>query len=283
LTISVPILVRGTDASGAGFVESAHTLVVNLHGTMIALSRRLALDSEVVIENPALHRTAKAVVLWCKQRVTEPSCYEAAVQLEQPLDLWGVNFPSSEKENSPSETKSVAVAPVSEGLPSAAPLESLEAAVPPTEASPIPFVGAQPAEVGLLSTGSQPAETTPPTRVDYAEEQERFKAALKDLSARTFEYVQLLTEAHLKMFNHALSQQALKTTETCVSKLEQSLGDIKRAVLEELRKHAEQELGAFTKRASAEADRLAESVLKTIESKICSIQIRVVPNRTASG
>jgi hypothetical protein len=288
LTISIPIVVRGTDDSGAPMEEQARTLIVSLHGAMLAVSRQLRLDSEVVLENPALKRKAEAVVLWCKQKVTQPSCYEAAVELKQPQDLWGVCFPKDVESSAVTATASSAGVPAAE-----TPLGALPR---PTSATPCqaeqPAPSAQevsaPVETKSVSCPAAPAQSVGervpvprPAEAAWEEEKARFQTKLKELSASCVGDVQFLAQAHLRHFSETLAQRVVATRETSVKELEQTLTEIGRTTLQELRKEMEQELESFLKRASTQADQLADSVLKTMESRIGSLQFRIVPVQTA--
>jgi len=47
--VELPIVVTGTDAMGAGFLEQTRTIMVGRHGAKILLSRKLAPEQEINI------------------------------------------------------------------------------------------------------------------------------------------------------------------------------------------------------------------------------------------
>jgi len=105
LSIAIPIFISGTNTLGKAFREKAHTLVVNKHGAKIATAQRLAAGAEVLIENPAMGFTAKAVVI---PVVADPlgidptsgpgTPPEVAVQLYEARNIWGIEFPPGDWE-----------------------------------------------------------------------------------------------------------------------------------------------------------------------------------------
>ncbi len=93
LSIIVPVTVQGTDAAGQSFKENTWTISVNKHGGRIATFHRLAVDEQIVIENPLVGRTAKARVnRVCEKRFAEDP-YEVCVELVEAQNVWGVKLP----------------------------------------------------------------------------------------------------------------------------------------------------------------------------------------------
>ena len=98
LSIIVPVTVHGTDAGGQSFKENTWTISVNKHGGRIATFHRLAVDDQVVIENPLLGRTAKGRVnRVCEKRFAEDP-YEVCVELVEAQNVWGVKLPAEDWE-----------------------------------------------------------------------------------------------------------------------------------------------------------------------------------------
>ena len=93
LTIAIPIFISGADALGQEFRESAHTLVVNKHGAKIVTSHKLAIGTEIMIENPAVGGAAKAVVLALGAPNGPADLPEVIVQLFEAQNIWGIDFP----------------------------------------------------------------------------------------------------------------------------------------------------------------------------------------------
>ena len=93
LSIIVPITVHGTDAAGQSFKENTWTISVNKHGGRIATFHRLAVDDQVLIENPLLARTARGRVnRICEKRFAEDP-FEVCVELLEAQNVWGVRLP----------------------------------------------------------------------------------------------------------------------------------------------------------------------------------------------
>jgi hypothetical protein len=153
LSIIVPVTVRGTDAAGQSFKENTWTISVNKHGGRIATFHRLAVDDQIVIENPLLGRAAKARVnRVCEKRFAEDP-YEVCVELLEAQNVWGVKLPpedwQKERQVVPGEEKSL--------TPQAAPKAQETSAAPGEKgvkaetARPTP--AGSPAEVGNHTGG----------------------------------------------------------------------------------------------------------------------------------
>jgi ElaB/YqjD/DUF883 family membrane-anchored ribosome-binding protein len=93
LSIIVPVTVRGADAAGQPFKENTWTISVNKHGGRIATFHQLAVNDQIIVENPLLGRTAKARVnRICEKRFAEDP-YEVCVELLEAQNIWGVKLP----------------------------------------------------------------------------------------------------------------------------------------------------------------------------------------------
>jgi hypothetical protein len=114
LSVAVPILVNGTDATGNPFKEHTFTLNVNKHGGEIAVNHLLVPDAEISIENISIGRKGRARVVQRRERRTPNSPYEVSVELLDPENIWGVRFPPSDwdKESPPKFIKSTSEKPV---------------------------------------------------------------------------------------------------------------------------------------------------------------------------
>ena len=98
LSIIVPVTVHGTDAAGQSFKENTWTISVNKHGGRIATFHRLAVDDQVLIENPLLGRTARGRVnRVCEKRFAEDP-FEVCVELLEAQNVWGVKLPPGDWE-----------------------------------------------------------------------------------------------------------------------------------------------------------------------------------------
>ncbi|MGA2076837.1 MAG: hypothetical protein ABSH52_25395 [Terriglobia bacterium] len=98
LSIIVPITVHGTDAAGQSFKENTWTISVNKQGGRIATFHRLAVDDQVLIENPLLGRAARGRVnRICEKRFAEDP-FEVCVELLEAQNVWGVRLPPEDWE-----------------------------------------------------------------------------------------------------------------------------------------------------------------------------------------
>jgi len=79
---------RGTDAAGQTFKENTWTISANKHGGRIATFRQLAVDDEIVIENPLLGRSAKARVKQVCEKHFAEDPYEVCVELLEAQNVW---------------------------------------------------------------------------------------------------------------------------------------------------------------------------------------------------
>jgi hypothetical protein len=91
LNISIPVVVSGVDADGNSFSERALTQVINQHGGEIAMAHRLAICTEVLVENRAMGVVAKASVvrLGTKDHDMQP----VVLKLLEAQNVWGITFP----------------------------------------------------------------------------------------------------------------------------------------------------------------------------------------------
>ncbi len=151
LSVAVPILVNGTDATGNPFKEHTFTLNVNKHGGEIAVNHLLVPDAEISIENISLGRKGLARVVQRRERRTPNSPYEVSVELLDPENIWGLRFPPSdwEKEPAPKFVKSTS-----------------EKAVASTAAGSTP-APVKAAPEGLAAEGAPSAETVTPMEVRH--------------------------------------------------------------------------------------------------------------------
>ena len=102
LTIAVPVTVSGTDTQGNPFSESTRTITVNRHGGKLLLSPELRLKDLVQLTSPRVDRAVSAQVVWLGKRRTESEPREVAVELLEPGNIWGVDFPPADWNSAPS-------------------------------------------------------------------------------------------------------------------------------------------------------------------------------------
>ncbi len=100
LTFAIPVTLTGKDGSGQAFKENTRTTVINKHGAGLRTSHKLALGAEVLLENRALSRAAKASVVWLGKKIPGNEQIEIGVELANPENIWGIEFPPDDWEES---------------------------------------------------------------------------------------------------------------------------------------------------------------------------------------
>jgi len=123
LSISIPIVISGLDADGNSFKETVRTLEVNKHGGRIETTHHFAKGAEILIENTASNVAAKACVVWLSEKHTGGELHHAGLQLHEPQNVWGIEFPPDDWSVESREE----VAPTAEDQPAMAPAPAMEA------------------------------------------------------------------------------------------------------------------------------------------------------------
>lgn len=100
LSIALPVTLTGTDKSGQEFAENTRTIIVNKHGAKVSTCHQLVKGTEVSIENRALGRTAKAIVVWIGEKRLGKDLLEIALELTKPENIWAIEFPPDDWETS---------------------------------------------------------------------------------------------------------------------------------------------------------------------------------------
>ncbi|MDE3181703.1 MAG: hypothetical protein KGM47_18815 [Acidobacteriota bacterium] len=93
LFVAVPVVISGKDARGEQFREDTWTTVINKQGASIATSQELVPGSEIVIENPPLRIQVKARVVQFSEKSSPPGVNHAGVELLEPKNVWGIQYP----------------------------------------------------------------------------------------------------------------------------------------------------------------------------------------------
>jgi hypothetical protein len=101
LAIAIPITLSGKDASDRAFKENSRTVIINKQGAKIVTFHQLALGSEVMVENRALGRSAKATVVWLGDRKSSKDPQEVGVQLFEAQNIWGIDFAPEDWQEGP--------------------------------------------------------------------------------------------------------------------------------------------------------------------------------------
>ena len=120
LPLAIRIALSGSDEGGKTFSESTQTVGVDRRGARIVTSHQIALGTEVTVENSAVHRIAKAKVVW-RGDGTSAQKSEVVVELLDPTEsvsIWGIKFPSQDKKTAPpAPTPTRAAEPAGPGEP----------------------------------------------------------------------------------------------------------------------------------------------------------------------
>ncbi|MBZ5542057.1 MAG: hypothetical protein LAO07_00070 [Acidobacteriia bacterium] len=101
LAIAIPISLSGKDASDRAFKENSRTVIINKQGAKVITFHELALGSEVMVENRALGRSAKATIVWLGDRKSSKDPQEVGVQLFEAQNIWGIDFAPEDWQEGP--------------------------------------------------------------------------------------------------------------------------------------------------------------------------------------
>ena len=92
LNISIPVVILGVDTDGNSFSESMHTQVINEHGGEIAMAHRVAVGTEVSVENRAMGVVAKAIVMSSGEKYHARDLHPVVLRLLEAKNVWGIAF-----------------------------------------------------------------------------------------------------------------------------------------------------------------------------------------------
>ena len=99
ISISFALETSGTDASGHAFLETARTIVVNRHGALLDLRRKLKKGQTVTIKRrleDGSSRQAEVRVVACENEGENGGEYGVTF-LDENLVFWDIEFPSPDK------------------------------------------------------------------------------------------------------------------------------------------------------------------------------------------
>jgi hypothetical protein len=95
--ISSDVLV---EIQGERFAYAGETITVNLHGALVRSSAPLKVGDRVVIHVHQTGKSAPAVIVF-----TDDDPSQFGVELDNPANIWGVNIPPKDWENSPASSE----------------------------------------------------------------------------------------------------------------------------------------------------------------------------------
>jgi tetrahydromethanopterin S-methyltransferase subunit G len=157
LAIAIPISISGKDASDRTFKENTRTIIINKQGAKVVTYHQLALGSEVVVENRALGRAAKATIVWLGDRKSPKDPQEVGAQLFEAQNIWGIDFAPEDWQEGP---------PIGEGG------QRLEKLPAPGTAAAAP-VAPPPAAQAATPAEEKETSATPPVAPEAFEERFR--------------------------------------------------------------------------------------------------------------
>lgn len=199
LFISIPLTLTGKDGDGHTFKENTRTLIINKHGAKVATTHQVALGAEVIVENRALGRTAKANVVWLSDRASPKDPWEIGLQLTEAQNIWGIEFPPDDWQEGPP------IGPGGQrlGKPIVPPKPPEVSKTPAKVAEPPP--APQPAaakRVELPSPPPPPPATPPPAPLPPETSNTITEAAISSFT----QTVQAASAANLKSFEEQLAK-----------------------------------------------------------------------------
>ena len=231
--IAIPITLSGKDANGVEFTEKTRTIVINRFGGKIATKCVLSLGSEMTLHNPIVGQTARIRVVWVGEKRAAEEQYEIGVQLVGSQNIWGIEFPSYDRQESALPAPRLKIlsprmpagAASSPGQPTA-----LEFAVPDASSS------LKPAETGRTGPSLTPPTMQTPQPSPLPVVEEHVKTLEGDLQACRTEMQQLVAE--LEELKHAVKDEMGKTLrevqENRPKIVELAMGDLEMKVREEI-------------------------------------------------
>jgi hypothetical protein len=91
--LTIPLLMRGSDAAGCAFEISAHTTSLNRHGARIYSTRRLSPGQQLRLVNPLRRREAEFRVVGPVSPPQEQGGEWGVECCNPDANIWGINFP----------------------------------------------------------------------------------------------------------------------------------------------------------------------------------------------
>lgn len=225
LTISIPITVRGHDANGSVFTEETQTICVNRHGGRFLLRHAVRLHDPLSVVNPKVGCTAKAAVSWLGEQRAPGEPLEVAVSLVEPQNIWGVEFPPEDWQESLAALRATKQSAPKQEAAAPAPLARDSTRTPgPVPSAPTKV---EPSTHPAPATGKVAAPT--PSEVSMNE-------IVQSVLARFGEQLKQITDAHAKTFEMKMVDLAAGHTKSARKELERVVGEVIQEGTAQLRK-----------------------------------------------
>ncbi|MGB7593089.1 MAG: hypothetical protein WCD04_17940 [Terriglobia bacterium] len=297
--IAIPITLSGKDANGVEFTEKTRTIVINRFGGKIATKCVLSLGSEMTLHNPIVGQTARIRVVWVGEKRAAEEQYEIGVQLVGSQNIWGIAFPSYDRQESALPAPRLKIlsprmpagAASSPGQPTA-----LEFAVPDASSS------LKPAETGRTGPSLTPPtmQTPQPSPLTIAVETPALPVGksnelIEATSTRLTQQIEAAGENEARLFQEKpeelsrpidlLTQTNLQDTAKTLEERESSVeehvktleGDLQAcrtqvqqlvAELEELKHAVKDEMGKTLREVQENRPKIVELVMGDLEMKV---------------
>ena len=92
-SVSIPVEVYCRAGDGREIRVRTNTKLVNKHGASFTSKHRFPIDSEVILSIPKFQKQQQCRVAWVSQEADDKGNYEVAVELENPENYFGIQFP----------------------------------------------------------------------------------------------------------------------------------------------------------------------------------------------
>jgi len=289
LTIAVPVEVSGTDAQGNSFSESTQTVTVNRHGGKLLLNHETRIKDLVKLKSPRLGHTVNAQVVWIGKRRTEGEPREVAVELLEPGNVWGVDFPpadwssgSSIRELVPdAEVASLAPGVVAEAaahgpvhpVPVAETRTAVADPVPLSKSSvedtilayPPPVVSGVPSGTQAGSNGNGRG-----TELNLSELNEAVERLLKTSLASFEQELSRMVKIHTQAFDKRAFNTAVENIESARKEIQQAVPGLVQSSIGQLRGELQTEVENFAALLEELKQRATDDAASTLRSRIAA-------------
>ncbi len=276
LTVTIPITLRGKEAGGREFREATHAVTLNNHGARIITVHELLPGSELTVENPSAGLAAPAVVVWSGGRRTPKDPFEVGIQLAKPGNVWGIEFPPENWQESVSVPASLAIPQASVKAEAAAAATAAVASVQAKEQEPagVPAPTSS-ADDSLPGSEVESAVAWLTSRTDEIKEKQArdFELRLNKIAGLVAAHTQTLIQESITAATEKIQPELDRQLESVNAQLRAS-----RAEVEELQRRLaemQQEMVADAEGTASRVQSLEQNTpgeVAALESKLAEIR-----------
>lgn len=290
LTIAVPVDVSGTDVQGNSFSESTRTITVNRHGGKLLLNHELRIKDLVRLTSPRLGRAVNAQVVWMGKRRTESEPREVAVELLEPGNIWGVDFPPADWNSASSirdlvpegDSASLAPAPTVAEAAVPEPVQAVTGAMAPTAvADSAPASEASARETILAYPPPVTVETPSPAHHGsngngkgseqiLSELCESVDKLLKTSLANFDEELGRIVKMHTSAFDKRAFNTAVQNIESAKKEIQQAVPGLVQDSLGQVRGQLQTEIENFATHLEELKQRTADDAASALRGRIAA-------------